>query len=107
MRIAQVVHFRIKPDNWEKVVDLVARWQQEHAEEQTGVLDTFILKNQGSLNEGTALVVCESEEALRAFSDHPTTLEFFEEAKALLDGEPDYYHADITGTDILRTRILQ
>jgi len=107
MKVAQVVHFRVKPDSWDDVLDLVARWQQEHLADQDGVVDTFIWREMHDKNNGTALVFCNSEEDLNRFSADPVTLTFFEAAKSFLVEEPNYFHVEVTTADILKMRHLQ
>lgn len=106
MKIAQVVHFRVKPGNWDNVLNLVARWQQDHSADQDGIADTFIWKELRDPNQGTALVLCESEEALESFSTSPITQQFFEAAKEFLEGDPDYFHAELTSADMLKVRSI-
>jgi heme-degrading monooxygenase HmoA len=92
---AQVVHFTLKPGHSSHLSSMIKEWRASHSKDIAGFRDIHLWQDAKFPDRGTIVVTFDDAKHLKAFSEHPVTLDLFNKAKGWADGEPDYFEATL------------
>ncbi len=92
---AQVIRCRVKPNMWERLVQLDERWQAEQAPIAPGFKGSSILREAGAPERCMMVVLFESRELAQRNSDRPETNAWYRQLRELIEGEPEFIDTDV------------
>jgi heme-degrading monooxygenase HmoA len=91
----QLIRCKLRPGGWEKVEELMQRWQTEQASKAPGFKGEYVLREKSSSNACTMVVLFENEQLARQNSDRPETNQFYQDMLTVVDGQPEFIDTEV------------
>jgi heme-degrading monooxygenase HmoA len=91
----QLIRCKLRLGGWEKVEELMRRWQTEQASKAPGFKGEYVLREKSSSNACTMVVLFENEQLARQNSDRPETNQFYQEMLTVVDGQPEFIDTEV------------
>jgi hypothetical protein len=91
----QLIRCKLRPGGWEKVQELMHRWQAEQASKAPGFKGEYVLREKSSPSACTMVVLFESEQLARQNSERPETNQFYQEMLTVMDGQPEFIDTEV------------
>jgi heme-degrading monooxygenase HmoA len=91
----QLIRAKVKPGGWEKLEELMGRWQREQASIAPGFKGEYLLREKGAPDRSIAVVLFESEELARQNSARAETNQFYQEWVKHVEGEPEFIDTEV------------
>ena len=91
----QVIRCTLKAGAWEKVEALSHRWEREQAPKAPGFKGEYVLRDVGSPNRCTFVVLFENRQLAQQNSERPETNQFHQEMLKLTEGEPEFVDSEV------------
>src|SRR5262245_40242616 len=91
----QLIRSTVKPNSWDKVIELDKRCEAEPAPKAPGFKGAYILREKNRPNGAIFVVLFENEELARQDSNRPETNEWFKMMSELMEGQPEFIDTEV------------